>query len=239
MRLLICLLILLFPLTTRAQAVPFVGCPSDGQVGPLAAPHGHTPKLTLPPAAAAQLAWYQAEQAPGVLAPRGWHCFSTYGSNGATLYVAPEPLTGNRFLGGRDISFTGPAIEISSMSGSTSGRFEVAAKIARLFPAHIAFTQSVIAEGLVPATDFPRGPYPTDTLLYKTKTLAEFTTPAHAQGLGTESFLKPNDQPILGFVFLSIEPQNDSYDVSLELRLTPALASLGPIILATTEQTLK
>ncbi len=34
---------------------------------------------------AARLAYYKAKNGFGILGPRGWHCFSTYGSNGSTL----------------------------------------------------------------------------------------------------------------------------------------------------------
>ena len=39
---------------------------------------------------AADLAHYRSEHL-GVLAPRGWHCLETYGSNGASLFVSPDP----------------------------------------------------------------------------------------------------------------------------------------------------
>jgi len=35
---------------------------------------------------------YKAVSAVGVLAPRGWHCFGTYGSGGETLLVSAEPI---------------------------------------------------------------------------------------------------------------------------------------------------
>ena len=41
---------------------------------------------------ASKLAYYQAEKGIGVLAPRDWHCFGTYGSGGDTLYVTPQPI---------------------------------------------------------------------------------------------------------------------------------------------------
>ena len=72
------------------SSVPFVGCASDGQVGPRKAAHRKPKVLALSPELASQLAYYQAQEGSGVLAPRGWYCFSTYGSNGGSLFVAPQ-----------------------------------------------------------------------------------------------------------------------------------------------------
>ena len=227
------------PLRAHASTVPFVGCPADGQVGPAAAPRGHAPRFAVPEEAAAKLAWYQAKYAPGVLAPRGWHCFATYGSSGATLYVSPDPLDSKLVFSSGWKGFSGPAVAVSSMSGGTSGRFEVARKVARLFPDHMDFVRQVIAEGAEPASNFPAGPYPEDTLHYKTKTLVDFETPAHKQGLGTESRLQAGDQPIEGFVFLSMSPKDDAYEISLEMRLPSDLSSLNPAIRDAMERILK
>ncbi len=233
------LLFLAPSLCAQSSTVPFIGCPSDGQAGSLAAPPGQALRLAVPPEAAVRLAWYKATDAPGVLAPRDWHCFGTYGSSGATLYVSPEPLGSQIVLSSEWKGLSGPAVEISSMNGGTSGRFEVAQKIARLFPQHMDFTRQVIAESIEPASDFPLGPYPGDKLTYKTKTLVEFETPAHRKGLGTDSRLQRNDQAIEGFVFLSMRPGNDPYDVVLEMRLPPDLSRFVPVIQAATERTLK
>ena len=62
--------------------VPFVGCPSDGQAGPVATPTGGPVRVSLPARVAAELAYYKGGQGTGVLAPRGWQCFESYGSSG-------------------------------------------------------------------------------------------------------------------------------------------------------------
>jgi len=77
---------------TTAATVRFIGCQSDGQVGPLEAPKGDSKVVQIATQATQQLAYYKAEQGFGVLAPRGWHCFGTYGSSGSSLYVSPQPL---------------------------------------------------------------------------------------------------------------------------------------------------
>jgi hypothetical protein len=74
------------------ERLPFGGCNSDGQVGPLSAPARKTMRVLATPAEAGKLAYYKAAKGIGVLAPRGWHCFGTYGSGGDTLFVAPDPI---------------------------------------------------------------------------------------------------------------------------------------------------
>ena len=81
------------PVTTRASRVPFVGCPSDGQAGPVPAPRGKSKSVRIDAKAAQQLAYYESTQHFGVLAPRGWHCFGTYGSDGNSLFVSLEAIS--------------------------------------------------------------------------------------------------------------------------------------------------
>ena len=129
-------------------AVPFVGCASDGQTGPQEAPSGTSRSVTTSPEAAHQLAYYTSEEGFGVLAPRGWYCFGTYGSGGVALFVSPQPIdTANLFSADRS-GFLGPAIEVSHRFGDTSGRFDVAEVIARVFPDYKAFVSEVM-KGLI------------------------------------------------------------------------------------------
>ena len=191
------------PAPSAAVTVPFVGCASDGQVGPLKAPVGKRKVVAIPAAIAQRLAYYQAEDSPGVLAPRGWNCFSTYGSNGASIFVSPDPIDSKALFSEDWKGFPGEVVQLSYDSGGTSGRFEVAEIIARVFPAYKTFVQSVIAEGIEPASDFPFGPYPSDKLTYRGKSIVEFETPANQQGLGTDSRLQANASPIDGVAIIS------------------------------------
>jgi hypothetical protein len=192
------------PAPSAAVMVPFVGCASDGQVGPLKAPTGRSLAVQIPAAMAKRLAYYKAEYGPGALAPRGWNCFSSYGSDGSNLFVSPDPIDSKTVLLSSDWKgFPGPAVQISVSSGGTSGRFEVAKIIARVFPAYKTFAQNVIAEGIEPASDFPSGPYPSDKLTYRGKNIVEFVTPANAQGLGTDSRLQANASPIDGVAIIA------------------------------------
>jgi hypothetical protein len=158
--------------------------------------------VAISPGAAARLAYYQAENGFGILAPRGWHCFSTYGSSGSTLYVTPEAIDARKLFSDDWKGFSGQAIEVSVSVGDTSGRFEVAKTIARVFPEHKTFVQDVIAEGIEPAASFPFGPYPKDKLTYRSKRVVEFETPAYSAGLGTDSRLQRNSSPIAGVAIL-------------------------------------
>ena len=115
-------------LANAQTSVPYIGCSGDGQTGPYAAAKGEPKRVKLPPAIADQLAWYEYNGDAGhfgTLGPRGWNCFATIGSDGLTLYVAPEPLDSAKLLEHKNWKgFTGPAIQLSISDGGTSGRFE-------------------------------------------------------------------------------------------------------------------
>ena len=221
------------PAPATTVQVPFVGCASDGQVGPQAAPAGKSKAVAISAAAAKRLAYYKAQYGPGVLAPRGWHCFSTYGSNGANLFISPDPIDAKTVLLSSDWKgFAGPAIQISVSSGGTSGRFEVAKVIARVFPAYKAFAQSVIAEGLEPASDFPFGPYPSDKLTDRGTNIVEFETPANTAGLGTDSRLEANASPIDGVAIIT---GTDTDLIQLSARVSAKDRDLIPLIVKQVE----
>jgi hypothetical protein len=191
------------PAPSAVVTVPFVGCASDGQAGPQAAPARASQLAAVPPALAQRLAFYEAKYGYGVLAPRGWHCFSTYGSDGSNLFVSPDPVDSKTLLSLNWKGFTGQAVQVSYVAGDTSGRFEVAKVIARVFPEYKGFAQGVIAEGIEPASDFPFGPYPSDKLTYRGNSAVEFETPANIQGLGTDSRLQMNANPIDGAAIIT------------------------------------
>jgi hypothetical protein len=189
----------------QAAEVLFVGCKSDGQVGPGDVPTGKDLLLPINIEVAQRLAYYKSEQGVGVLAPRGWQCFGVYGSNGYALYVSPAEIVPANLLSSRWSGFDGQVIEIAGSNGDTSGRFTVARTIARVFPTHRDFVENVIAEGIEPASAFPFGPYPDDKLNYRNKEMVEYETPANKDGLGTNSRLKKNDEPIRGVAILAGE----------------------------------
>ena len=87
----------------RGQAV--VACPSDGMLGPVAAPAAPT----RPGKAPAGLALYVIPRDLSVLAPRGWHCVGLYGSSGSFLIVTPEPHDAKDFSD-RETRVSGPVV---------------------------------------------------------------------------------------------------------------------------------
>jgi len=216
-----------------------VVCAGHGQTGPYTAAKGSPKPVNLPTAIANQLAWYEYNGEAGhigTLGPRGWNCFVTIGSDGETLYIAPEPLDSAKLLEHRNWKgFSGPAIQLSASDGGTSGRFEVAKVVARVFPAHRDYARSIIAEGFGLASDYPFGPFRSDHLTYKGNDLVEFTTPAHRKGLGTMSWLLPSDEPITGFALLSIGPNVDTELLQLNLRLPPSISFLAATLIQQTE----
>jgi len=220
--------------SAAATTVPFVGCASDGQVGPLKAPTGKPKAENIPPSVAARLAYFKAEYGPGVLGPRGWHCLGTYGSNGANLYLSPRPIKASKLFSESWKGFGGSAIQASVSDGGTSGRFEVAKIIERVFPAHESFAQSVIDEGIEPESAFPKGPYPADKLTNLSKEMVEFLTPANADGLGTHSRLLKDDVPIRGVAIL--EGQNEPSVILLSIRLPASMNDLADAIIKQAER---
>jgi hypothetical protein len=189
--------------------------------------------LPIPAKEAQQLAFYKSKEGFGVLAPRGWLCFGVYGSNGSALYVSRQEIVSANLLSSGWNGFSGPVVEIAENSGDTSGRFTVARVIARLFPAHRAFVENVIGEGIEPASSFPFGPFPKDKLNYRSKVMVEYETPANTEGLGTTSRLKKNGQPITGVAILIGETPDL---LILSVRLPPNLTDLSSAILQQVEK---
>jgi len=209
------------------ESVPFVGCESDGQVGPQAAPNGKSPAVRVATDQARKIAYYTAGGFGGfgVLAPRGWYCFGTYGSGGDALYVSPEPIDSATIFSRDWKGFTGPAVAMIHRLGDTSGRSGVAEIIARVFPAHKGFVDGVRKMDL--GGPFPSGPYPTDRLTYKSKEIVEYVTPGQTEGLGTNSRLNRNADAIGGVAIL-IGPTTAL--LLLSVRLPPDLTDLTTTI---------
>ncbi len=183
------------------RTIPFVGCAAEGMSGPVAAPIGAAWPSRLPASAAGKLAHYAAE-GMDVLAPRGWHCIEMYGSDGAFLLVTPERHSADELQSFRPLR--GPVVELSYLNGWTSGRFDVARVLARLFPSRRAFVRQVIREGLEPARAFPFGRYPADRLTRHGRSEVEFTTPPGRTGMGTVmDRLDPGRMPVSGMARLA------------------------------------
>jgi hypothetical protein len=208
---------------STGPVVPFVGCPSDGQMGAVKPPPGNpAPVHSLAPEIAKQLAYYKGEHGPGTFAPAGWHCRTWYGSNGSFIIVTPDapPHT----FPAKAVA--GPGVELVIRDGGTSGRFDVAAVAARFFPDLMHdFIQRVKGENLLQTGPFDPKPYPHDEIVQITPRMLEFSTPANQDGFGTEGFLK-SDQRVKGLVALS-EPLKEPTLSVLRVRLPATQSALS------------
>jgi hypothetical protein len=160
------------------------------------------------------------------MAPRGWYCFGAVGSGGSSLLVSPQPIDSFKDL-------EGPAIEIHYADGNTSGRFEVAEIIGRVFPDYKAFVSHVVELFDFTADRFAFGPYPNDTLTYRGNRVVEYATPSETEGLGTHSELTKNGSPILGVAILAGKTPDL---LMLSVRLPPELAGLTSAIVGQVER---
>lgn len=175
--------------------VPFVGCPSDGQLGPQPPSNGTPQTIHISFKLPGPIAYYD-----GVFAPVGWHCLVLYGSAGVTTIVSAKPIPKGIPTG----SFDAPVIELSMYNGETSGRFDVARLAWMLFPDLTRdYVKGVEDEGIVPTSDIEVPKYPTDHLTYLNKKLVAFETPTNTRGLGTDGRVKVGQAPITGLVALS------------------------------------
>jgi hypothetical protein len=213
-------------------SVPFVGCRSDGQAGPNEAPKSTSTAVDLSPKEADGLAYYSVSSAPGsgVLGPRGWYCFGTYGSGGGSLFVSPEPFDTSDIFSRSWNGARRPAIVLNGNNGGGSGMSSVAPVIARVFPAYKWYALSHEREF---DQKLVFGPYPGDILSYKGDSVVEFTTPPQANGLGTQFSLKKNSSPIHGVAIID----HTSFDlVVLSVRLPSNLARLASAIIRQLER---
>lgn len=172
---------------------------------------------------AQKLAYYEASNGLGVLAPQGWRCFGTSGSSGVGLLVLPRPIARADWSG-----TTSPAVYVEDLSGDTSGRFGVAQVIARVFAARRDFVKDVMEMFDQPASAYTFGPYPNDKLIVQTDRLVQFQTPPHSEGLGTMSRLKASDGPIDGVAILEGETPDL---LMLRVRLPRQLREMAPVII--------
>jgi hypothetical protein len=211
-------------------SVPFVGCRTDTQTEPLEPPMGGPVPVPIDAKAALQLAYYKSATGLGVLGPRGWDCLGIWGSSGDSLYVAPTPMSRpmDKWSG-----FAEPIVLVDRSLGYTSGRFEVAQVMARVFPGYKAFVKSVREMFDFPPSEFPSSPYPKDKLTYKSSRMVEYETPARLDGLGTQSWIKKNDSPIDGVAMLIGETPDL---VLLSVRPPSGLTGLTPAIVRRLER---
>jgi hypothetical protein len=214
-----------------AVAVPFVGCETVGQVH-MEAPKGTTsPSISISPGVAAKLAYYKSSNGLGILAPRGWSCLGTIGSGGDQLLVTSSLDRAKYFSNAWD-GFHGQVVQLVRSFGDTSGRLSVAEIIMRIFPSHRAFAEDVAR--MFPDQKFPAEPYPGDTLIRKSGTVVEYTTPALTDGLGTYRGLRKNSGSINGVAILIEQATPDV--VLLSMRLSADFADATSTIMHQVER---
>jgi hypothetical protein len=210
--------------------VPLVGCKSDGMLGPQEPPPDGIIHLDLDRDIAKYMSYYTAQdEKGGALAPRGWYCFGIYGSSGASLFISPNPINQKLFFDPESKwkGFDGPIVLLSFTNGDTSGRFEVAEVISRVFPDYAYFVRNV--EEMFDFFEATTEPYPDDLLNYKSKGVVEFRTAAQSEGLGARGeTIRPNDRQIDGVAMLTGDAPNL---VMLSVRLPEELTKLvQPIV---------
>ena len=195
---------------------PFVGCPSDGQMGSQLVPAGKARGMSVSFKLPGAIAFYQADSGIGVFAPVGWHCYSVNGSDGATIIVSPQAVPKP---GIPSEPLDAPVVTLSTIFGGTSGRFTAARYGWELFPDLTKdFVKRVENEGLDPKSDIEIPKSPNDYLRYLTPDLVTFETPAGMEGLGTSPFVKAGLTSISGLVAL---------DESGDMDITILRMSLG------------
>jgi hypothetical protein len=223
----LCCVALVRPVSA-SELVPFVGCPGDGQNGPVDPPEGDTAPADVSKSEARQLAHYEGPTHTYILAPRDWNCVFLEGSGGQILIVAPTDELDRRTVP----RLKGPAVIHNFVEGGFSGRFDIAEYGAQVFSKEIGdFVQGVINEGLEPKENFHFGPYPGDKLKYRDARTVEFETPAGRRGIGASGRLIASELPIFGLAALSSTFDPDINMVVVQVRLPPQLRSLAPSII--------
>ena len=220
------------PLAAATRAVPFVGCPSDGQVGPLPSPaSSKVPRA--PESQAARLAYYamgEGEVGLGILAPRGWHCVGLYGSDGKVLIVTPDKHSAEEFFAASKAGLRSPAVEVRFSFGGTSGRYAVMNAIGRYFPGRRDYLRQMEKEGLV-FSPLPTGPFVGDRIRARTPTRVRFTTPANRKGEGTDWRLAPGREPVEGILII-LDGEDGPSLLGVNVRLPPSQRGLTETILS-------
>jgi hypothetical protein len=210
------------------QRISAVHCPASDQTAPVNTQTGESLLATVERTAAEQLAYYKAENSPGVYAPKGWSCLAWNGLNGSILLVTPKRMTPPYFP---LPVVTGPAVMIQSSDAGSSGRFHVAIVAAQLFPlTGNELITRVRQEHLISDSSFDAASYPDDQLRYLSDRFVEYTTPPNRTGLGTDSMFEASNLPIRGLTILHLEADQES-TIELRVRLPPGLSTVSDAIM--------
>jgi hypothetical protein len=170
----------------------------------------------LPASQADQLAYYSSQDL-GVLAPRNWHCFGLYGSNGSVLIVTPLVLKANELFGEKPIRLSGPAIVSSFSFGGTSGRFEVWRAIGRYFPTALDLVDRQ-DWSLTHDEPLPTRPYAADIVVTRAVRSIRIVTLSGQDGEGTSGYLSRGPLPIIALRQL-MGSNDDTSLLAIDVRL--------------------
>jgi len=221
-----------------SSSVPFIGCRSDGQQGPIPAPRSqHRVEVQFDAHTAQQLAFYRAKFSPGVLARREWQCAGLLGSDDEFLLVAPH-LPPLKSFSTAYHHLTTAAVVAEHMFGGTSGRFGVADVLARFFPHQRTFVRA-LQLGDVSHTFHPvYHPYDADRLSRKADRLVEFVTPTFANCIGTTWWLRENGMPVRGALIIE-RGGKELYLATVRVRMPDRLVDLAKPIISRFEESAK
>ena len=209
------------PAEAKLVTVPLIGCPADGQTGPLDAPENGSVELPIPADAARDLAYYST-LGYSVLAPRGWNCIGVYGSSGSSIIVTPEVIQPMEMFGNKKLA--GELVVLKHTWGFGSGSSTLAEVIRMAFPKYQEHAESIEEMYGPPAHS---GPYPDDVLLAISDSVVAFETPAEKEGMGTQlnNWIEPNQNPIRGVAML-VGPNPDLLLIQTRFEVNPQLADV-------------
>jgi len=212
-------------------ALPAVGCPQDGQMGPIPAPAlPGSVRVIIPEGLASRLAYYSASDTvgTGVVAPRGWSCFGVYGPSGESLTVMPQS-SDVPILDRGSPSGAGRVVIRDLLVGGTSGRFLIAKVSAGIFPKARKAVETLRDAGPADPDDHASEAWPADRIFRLSDFVVGYMTPPETDGLGTIFGPAPGRGSVRGLAFLTGGVDDPSL-VRLAVRLGEADQALYPSI---------
>lgn len=230
---------------SASELLPFVGCPGEDMAGPKDASSGNPVTTPLDAKTARGLSFYAYAGNSHFLAPRGWHCYSTSGTSTINLVTPDQKGPAPARDHGRE-AVKGPAVLFFSSDASGSREMLYARYAARFFPTLAQdFVHNEIAyeakEFGGPKSKYVFPKFPSDRIVYKSKFMLEYMTPAGRDGLGTSSdYLRfsRSELPIYGVLALVGDESKDSAIIFVAIRLPPKMNYLRSAIIQDAERTI-
>ena len=208
---------------TAASTIPFVGCPSDSDGGPIT-PTGEPIIANIPEDIANKLALYVNVFNLAVLAPRGWKCSGGQAvvDNSISIYPPSSSPHNTSVISIAHVAYTN----------------RIPNKYVLYFP-----TIMTMKAALNEAAGWGQTPdqyiikrYLSDRITYIDKTTIEFMTPANHVGLGNALLSNPDDTPVpvplTIFGLIGYNMTGDSYEETLAVELPESLSYLHAYIIS-------